>query len=102
MLAGWIIQVLGQSPVHGLLATVETELKYAGYIAQQERQIARLRGGEERRIPAGFRFDSVPGLSREVQEKLARVAPGTLGQAARISGVTPAAIAVLDVYLNVG
>jgi tRNA uridine 5-carboxymethylaminomethyl modification enzyme len=102
MLKDWVLRTLGEAPVHGLSSTIETELKYAGYIAQQERQIARLRDGGGRRIPIGFRFDKVPGLSREVQEKLARVSPTTLDQAARISGVTPAAIAVLDVYLSVG
>jgi tRNA uridine 5-carboxymethylaminomethyl modification enzyme len=82
--------------------TVETECKYAGYIQQQARQISRLREAEGRRIPAGLEFGSIPGLSREIQEKLRRVQPETLGQAARIPGVTPAAIAVLDVYLSIG
>jgi tRNA uridine 5-carboxymethylaminomethyl modification enzyme len=96
----WITGALGERPVQGLLASVETEIKYDGYIAQQERQIARLRLAESRAIPRGFRFDAVPGLSREVVEKLRRVSPETLGQAGRIPGVTPAAIAVLDVYLR--
>jgi tRNA uridine 5-carboxymethylaminomethyl modification enzyme len=96
----WITGALGERPVQGLLASVETEIKYDGYIAQQERQIERLRLAESRAIPRGFRFDAVPGLSREVVEKLRRVSPETLGQAARIPGVTPAAIAVLDVYLR--
>ena len=88
--------------VHGLATTVETELKYEGYIGQQERQIARLKSAEGRRIPAGFAYETVPGLSREIREKLRLVNPETLGQAARIPGVTPAAVAVLDVYLTVG
>lgn len=88
--------------VHGLATTVETELKYEGYIVQQERQIARLKNAEGRRIPAGFAYETVPGLSREIREKLRLVNPETLGQAARIPGVTPAAVAVLDVYLTVG
>ncbi|MCC6538522.1 MAG: tRNA uridine-5-carboxymethylaminomethyl(34) synthesis enzyme MnmG [Bryobacterales bacterium] len=88
--------------VHGLATTVETELKYEGYISQQERQIARLKNAEGRRIPAGFAYETVPGLSREIREKLRLVNPETLGQAARIPGVTPAAVAVLDVYLTVG
>lgn len=102
MLGQWISHVLGQDPVHGLLATVETESKYAGYIAQQERQIERLRDSERRRIPAGFEFSDIPGLSREIRQKLERVRPETLGQAGRIPGVTPAAVAVLDVYLSIG
>ncbi len=91
---------LGEVPVREVLGVVETELKYAGYIAQQDRQLARLRQAEGRRIPAEFGFRGMPGLSREVSEKLERVRPTTLGQAARIPGVTPAAIAVLDVYLS--
>jgi tRNA uridine 5-carboxymethylaminomethyl modification enzyme len=62
--------------------------------------VERLREAESRRIPAFFDYRSVPGLSREIQEKLERVRPETLGQASRIPGVTPAAIAVLDCYLT--
>jgi tRNA uridine 5-carboxymethylaminomethyl modification enzyme len=101
-LAAWLEQTLGEKPVHGVLATVETEAKYAGYIAQQERQIDRLRDSEERRIPREFEFTQIPGLSTEVKQKLERVRPETLGQAGRIPGITPAAIAVLDVYLSIG
>jgi tRNA uridine 5-carboxymethylaminomethyl modification enzyme len=101
-IAGWIREKLAEEPVHGLLTTVETEAKYAGYIAQQERQIDRLKDSERRRIPDGFEFEDIPGLSNEVKQKLRRVRPETLGQAGRIPGVTPAAIAVLDVYLSVG
>ncbi|MGA2215076.1 MAG: tRNA uridine-5-carboxymethylaminomethyl(34) synthesis enzyme MnmG [Bryobacteraceae bacterium] len=97
-----IREFLGEEPVHGLLATVETEAKYAGYIAQQERQMHRLRESELRRIPAAFEFTHIPGLSTEVKEKLERVRPQTLGQAARIPGITPAAVAVIDVYLSLG
>jgi len=95
----WVREALGEEPVRGLLTTVETEVKYNGYIAQQERQIERLKGAERRPIPDSFGF-GIPGLSREIREKLERVRPGTLGQAARIPGVTPAAIAILDVYLS--
>ena len=96
----WVCEVVGEEPAVGLLTTVETEIKYSGYIGQQERQIERLRNSERRRIPLEFRFDNIPGLSHEVQQKLDRVRPATLGQAARIPGVTPAAIAVLDCYLS--
>lgn len=92
---------LVDDPVHGVLDTVETELKYAGYIAQQERQVARLQESDRRPLPEGFPYFEVPGLSTEVRQKLTRVQPATLGQAARIPGVTPAAIAVLDVYLGI-
>ena len=55
---------------------------------------------EGRQIPADFGYENIPGLSTEVRQKLTRVRPGTLGQAGRIPGVTPAAVAVLDVYLS--
>src|SRR5580658_3325892 len=100
-LAPALRNLLGEEPLQGVLATVETELKYAGYIAQQNRQVERLRGSGERRIPSYFSYTDIPGLSREVCEKLERVKPDTLGQASRIPGVTPAAVAVLDVYLTV-
>jgi tRNA uridine 5-carboxymethylaminomethyl modification enzyme len=96
----WVSKVLGEEPVCGAATTVETEVKYCGYIAQQDRQMARMKDSDRRQIPADFGFGGIPGLSREIQEKLARVRPVTLGQAARIPGVTPAAIAVLDVYLS--
>jgi len=94
-------KLLQEEPLQGVLATLETELKYSGYIAQQNRQVERLRDSGQRRIPVDFSYTDIPGLSREVCEKLARVKPDTLGQAGRIPGVTPAAVAVLDVYLTV-
>jgi tRNA uridine 5-carboxymethylaminomethyl modification enzyme len=96
----WIAQQIGQTIRHGVLATVETETKYAGYLVQQERQISQLKEAENRTIPPQFAYENIPGLSNEVRQKLARVRPGTLGQAGRIPGVTPAAIAVLDIYLG--
>jgi tRNA uridine 5-carboxymethylaminomethyl modification enzyme len=101
-LSSSIKEALGEEAVHGLLATVETEVKYAGYIAQQQKQIDRLRESDLRRIPSSFKFDSIPGLSTEAKQKLERVRPQTLGQAGRIPGITPAAVAVLDVYLSLG
>lgn len=92
---------MGESAVGGVLTTVETEIKYAGYIQQQVRQIARLNEAEGRLIPSSFSYQGVPGLSTEIVQKLERVRPESLGQARRIPGVTPAAIAVLDVYLSV-
>ena len=96
----WVREVLGEEPVRGLLTTVETETKYCGYIQQQERQMERLKDAERRAIPSEFQYQGIPGLSREIQDKLDRVRPVTLGQAARIPGVTPAAVAVLDCYLS--
>lgn len=98
--SGWIASSLG-GPIDAVVqSTVETEVKYAGYLAQQDRAVARLRDAEARRIPSALSYGSIPGLSREVQDKLERVRPSTLGQAGRIPGVTPAAVAVLDIYLS--
>ena len=99
-IAEWVVAVLGEEPLAGVISTVETETKYAGYIAQQNRQVANLDKSAGRCIPAGFVFAGIPGLSREIGEKLGIVQPKTLGQAARIPGVTPAAVAILDVYLR--
>lgn len=99
-LAIWIAAQLGEDLVRGALGTIETEIKYAGYLAQQERQIDQMREWEGRKIPDSFLYEGIPGLSREVEQKLTRVRPVTLGQAQRIPGVTPAAIAVLDIYLT--
>ncbi len=95
-----LTRLLGAPPLRGVLTTVETEVKYRGYLAQQDRQIHRLKSSEDRTIPIDFIFAAVPGLSREIRDKLERVRPSTLGQAARIPGVTPAAVGVLDVYLS--
>jgi tRNA uridine 5-carboxymethylaminomethyl modification enzyme len=96
----WLEEQFGCALKPALLTTVETELKYEGYLAQQQRQVDRLKEGEARKIPSDFDFGSIPGLSNEVQDKLRRVRPETLGHASRIPGVTPAAIAILDVYLS--
>ncbi|MBI4892984.1 MAG: tRNA uridine-5-carboxymethylaminomethyl(34) synthesis enzyme MnmG [Acidobacteria bacterium] len=93
---------MGESLVEGVLTTVETEVKYAGYMQQQDKQVARLREAEGRRIPTDFEYRGIPGLSREICDRLERVRPETLGQAGRIPGVTPAAVAVLDCYLTLG
>jgi tRNA uridine 5-carboxymethylaminomethyl modification enzyme len=79
--------------------SVETEVKYAGYLRRQEQDIERARKTEKRRIPPDFSFELVPGLSREVVQRLSQVRPDTLGHASRIPGVTPAAVAVLSCYV---
>jgi len=84
------------------LKSVETEIKYAGYLDQQRKAIEKLKKAEQRAIPADFAYAGISGLSREMQETLARVRPQTLGQASRIPGVTPAALSLLHVYLEVG
>ena len=82
------------------LASVETAVKYAGYLRRQEHEVERARRDERRRIPADFPFDRVPGLSREVVQRLSQVRPDTLAHALRIPGVTPAAVAVLSAYVG--
>jgi tRNA uridine 5-carboxymethylaminomethyl modification enzyme len=83
-----------------LAEQVELEIKYEGYLKRQQQQIDRFRHIEDRKIPVGFRFAQVVGLSREVVEKLTSVSPRSLGQASRISGVTPAALSLLLVALE--
>jgi tRNA uridine 5-carboxymethylaminomethyl modification enzyme len=86
--------------VRNELKTVETTIKFAGYLAQQQRSIARLLADEARAIPADFDYTIVSGLSREMQEKLSRVRPMTLGQASRLPGVTPAAVSLIQCFLE--
>jgi tRNA uridine 5-carboxymethylaminomethyl modification enzyme len=76
------------------------EIKYEGYIKRQEQQVARFQQIEDRKIPLDFQFARVVGLSREVVEKLTAVSPRSLGQASRISGVTPAALSLLLVAIE--
>jgi tRNA uridine 5-carboxymethylaminomethyl modification enzyme len=83
------------------LKSVETEIKYAGYLSQQQRSIDRLKKAEQRNIPEWFDYHSVSGLSREMQEKLLKIRPRTLGHAARIPGVTPAAVSLVNVYIEI-
>ncbi|MBI3896183.1 MAG: tRNA uridine-5-carboxymethylaminomethyl(34) synthesis enzyme MnmG [Acidobacteria bacterium] len=78
----------------------ETDIKYGGYLAQQQQQMERLKKAESRLIPDWFEYRGIPGLSREMVEKLTRVRPRTLGQASRIPGVTPAAISIVNVYVE--
>ena len=88
--------------VRNELKSVETEIKYAGYLDQQRKAIEKLKKAEQRIIPPEFEYAGISGLSREMQETLARVRPQTLGQASRIPGVTPAALSLLHVHLEVG
>jgi tRNA uridine 5-carboxymethylaminomethyl modification enzyme len=82
------------------LASVEIEFKYEGYVERQRASIERQRRQEGREIPKDFVFSGIPGLSRETIDRLSSVRPETLGQASRVPGVTPAAVAVLAVYLD--
>jgi tRNA uridine 5-carboxymethylaminomethyl modification enzyme len=97
----WVSRIVPEPLARGVQDSVEIETKYAGYISQQRRHMDKMQRSESRPIPTRFEYASVPGLSREVLDKLERVQPATLGQAARIPGVTPAAVSILDVYLTI-
>ena len=87
--------------VRNEMKTVETTTKFAGYLAQQRRSMDRLRADEARAIPDYFDYARCSGLSREMVEKLSRVRPATLGQASRIAGVTPAAVSLIQCFLEI-
>jgi tRNA uridine 5-carboxymethylaminomethyl modification enzyme len=89
------------SSLRNELKSVETEIKYAGYLLQQQRAIGRLKRAEQHTIPQWFDYGSVSGLSREMQEKLIKIRPRTLGHASRIPGVTPAAVSLVHVYIEI-
>jgi len=82
------------------VASVETTIKYEGYLLRQEQAVARAQNAERRRIPDMFPFEKVPGLSREMVQRFSETRPETLGQAQRIPGATPAAVAVVGAYLD--
>jgi tRNA uridine 5-carboxymethylaminomethyl modification enzyme len=81
-------------------AQVEVAAKYSGYIERQEEEISRQRRNEETQLPADLDYARVTGLSNEVRQKLEQIRPATVGQAARVSGVTPAAVSILLVHLK--
>ena len=79
---------------------LETDLKYEGYIRRQQTQVERARAGEGRSIPASVDYTVIPELRAEAKQKLARIRPATFGQAGRISGITPADLAILEIWLR--
>ncbi len=83
-----------------IASQIEMDVKYEGYIKRQMEQIDKFKKYEELKIPSSFSYDSIPGLSREIVQKLSDLRPDSIGQARRISGITPAAISVLMVYLK--
>jgi tRNA uridine 5-carboxymethylaminomethyl modification enzyme len=87
--------------VRNEIKTVETEIKYEGYLNQQRKSMEKLKQAEQKVIPEWFDYTAISGLSREMKEKLGRVRPQTLGQASRISGVTPAAVSLIHIYIEV-
>jgi tRNA uridine 5-carboxymethylaminomethyl modification enzyme len=82
------------------VVSIETEVKYEGYLRQQDREVERLRKAESKRIPADFDYAKMPGLSREIVEKLSRIRPESIGQASRIPGITPASISILLFHME--
>jgi len=87
-------------PEEEVTREVELAIKYHGYIERQSEQVDRFRRMESVLLPEDLPYRTMAGLSREVVEKLSKIQPRTLGQAARISGITPAAISILQVHLK--
>ena len=98
--AGTLFLEISKTAARVDLASLETAVKYEGYLGRQMREVAKAKKEERRRIPGNFCFDGIPGLSREVVQRLSQVRPGTLGQALRVPGVTPAAVAVISAYMS--
>ena len=97
---GNVVLDLGMPTASFELTSVETAIKFEGYLKRQEAAVDRARRQEDRTIPPGFPFDRVPGLSKEIVQRFEQVRPETLGQAGRIPGATPAAVAVLGSYVQ--
>jgi tRNA uridine 5-carboxymethylaminomethyl modification enzyme len=104
-LANWVASMdastLIPAWVRNEMKTVETEIKYSGYLDQQRRSMEKMRKAEKKGIPEWFDYSSVSGLSTEMKQTLSRVRPLTLGQASRIAGVTPAAVSLIHVYIEI-
>jgi tRNA uridine 5-carboxymethylaminomethyl modification enzyme len=97
-IVGWHHEAARFAP--DAIEQVLLEAKYAGYVGRQAAQVERFRRLESRAIPPHFDYDAVPQLRAEAKEKLSRVRPASLGQAGRISGICPADLAVLMIYLE--
>jgi tRNA uridine 5-carboxymethylaminomethyl modification enzyme len=106
VLSGWVAAMEAAGSrlpawVRNEMKTVETEIKYSGYLDQQRRSMEKMRKAEKKVIPAWFDYSAVSGLSTEMKQTLSRVRPQTLGQASRIAGVTPAAVSLIHVYIEI-
>jgi tRNA uridine 5-carboxymethylaminomethyl modification enzyme len=82
------------------IVSLETSIKYEGYLKQQDREVEKLRKAESKRIPADLDYAVMPGLSREIVEKLTRIRPQSIAQASRIPGITPASISILLFHME--
>jgi tRNA uridine 5-carboxymethylaminomethyl modification enzyme len=100
LLAEWAATPDRDAEARSAARAVETEIKFAGYLEQQKKSIAKLKAAEGVAIPEWVDYGAISGLSREMREKLDRVRPGTIGQASRISGVTPAALGLVHVSIR--
>ncbi len=97
------LYAIDPDPMHhepSVISQIQTAIKYAGYLERQQREIERMRSWESRTIPAGFDYTAITALSHEAREKLNTIRPETVGQASRISGVTPADLSILVVHLE--
>ena len=103
---GWreLCRLQGEVPAlpDDVVFQVEVQARYEGYIGRAEVEAARFREQEGRRFPPDVDYATIPGLSMEVRQRLAAVRPASLGQAARVAGVTPAAVSILAVWLKAG
>ena len=97
---GFIDSAANQDISPKLGAQIEMEVKYEGYIKRQKEEVGKLQKFENMKIPEKFEYGNIPGLSNEIVQKLSRVKPESVGQASRVSGVTPAAISVLLVHIR--
>ena len=97
-LAPFLPELEGTDPQ--IAEIVETEIKYSGYLVRQEQLASRFREQESVPLPSDMDYTDMPGLSREIQQKLNTVKPITLGQASRVSGVTPAALSCIEIALR--
>jgi tRNA uridine 5-carboxymethylaminomethyl modification enzyme len=79
---------------------IETDFKYAGHLSRQQQQIERMSRQQEKQIPSGLDFDLIPALKKEARVRFSEIRPHTVGQAARIPGITPADIAILVIWLD--
>ena len=91
--------LMGQAPA-GAAEEAETGIKYDGYLKRQEQLVAKSARLENQAIPKDMAYEGIPGLSAEAVEKLGQIRPSTLGQAGRISGITPAAVSCLEIQLK--
>jgi tRNA uridine 5-carboxymethylaminomethyl modification enzyme len=89
-----------ESLAEEVVQQVEIALKYAGYITRQQDEVSRFKSLESKQIPRDFDYSTVPSLRKEARQKFAEIRPTTLGQASRISGVSPADISILTVWLK--